>query len=111
MSAHAFSPDGKVLSGREGESNIVFFDTSTWEKIKIITDTSARIQSAEFTPDGEVLIACARNGDIIFWNWKTETKLRTLSVSSFLPTVLSPDGKILVSYNEFDGEIYLWGVP
>ena len=111
VSALAFSPDGMTLVAREGDFNLVFYNSSTWEKIKIIRDTSARIQTAKFSNDGRLLIAAARKGETIIWNWETGTQLRTLPATSRFPIVISPDGALLVTYNESEDEIYFWGVP
>jgi WD40 repeat protein len=111
MSALAFTPDGKTFVADGEDFDLAFFNSSTWEKIKIIRDVPARIQTAKFSNDGKLLIAAAREGEIIIWNWETGTQIQTLPTTRRFPIVISPDGALLVTYNESENEIYLWGIP
>ncbi|MBN2499651.1 MAG: hypothetical protein JXB38_02725 [Anaerolineales bacterium] len=107
--ALVFSHDGTKLATSLPGGRIGVYDISTWKPVNTyIASTST--WSAVFTPDDELLIVGTREESNTIWDWKTGDLVHTISPNGS-QLLLSPDGTLLVTYNDGSDDIYLWGVP
>ncbi|MEZ5426930.1 MAG: caspase family protein [Pyrinomonadaceae bacterium] len=134
----AFSPDSRILANFTGE-NVDFRDVHTGKIIKTLKNSS-NLDSVVFNSDGSQLITCD-SFEINVWEYQSLKKLKTIRSdqsgppNNLLPKrplfdspgnrlVISPDGKLLASFNAFAGsfwagkrpdgkksEIRFWSLP
>jgi WD40 repeat protein len=112
-----FSPDGRLLAGRE-LSEIKLRETTTFREVARLPTVMRMPQSVAFSPDGDRL-AVGITGDeaIMLWNPQTHEPLLTLkgTGAQFVRTAFSPDGNQLGSRNTFlpgsDGDLHIWSAP
>lgn len=134
--AVAVSPDGRVIASASGDGNIILWDMTTHQPLRLplIDDSPGGVTSLAFSPDGKTLASggCARldpassicaEGAIRLWDVATgqlsgQPLMHTNSVSSL---AFSPiDGKTLASggcgerdpnyYYCNQGETLLWDI-
>ncbi|MFD9305415.1 caspase family protein [Streptomyces sp. NPDC060048] len=124
VASAAFSPDGKVLAGGNGNGTISLWDVVTRGRLATLTDFTGPsflgVSSVAFSPDGTMLAGAdspdrsddSRDGKISLWDVATRRRITVLTdpgVVSVGSVVFSPKGAILASANGI-GTISLWSV-
>ncbi|MBN2500497.1 MAG: hypothetical protein JXB38_06975 [Anaerolineales bacterium] len=108
-----FSHDGTKLAAGVNKYLIAVYDTASWKLVNAPMNAPGEIDSIIFTPDDDLLIISTKTGTVMIWDWKTGELVREIS-SSGTGLLLSPDGKLLLSYYRYNregGNIFIWGVP
>jgi WD40 repeat protein len=122
----AFGPDGRVVAGGERPLRLHLWNTDTGKHLTMIEADRGKWANergsvlldytdwhCHFTPDGNTLIT-ADSHKCLVWDL-----LRRAEVSPFprtdaghygLPTVLSPDGRLLARFNGRPCTLWLWEV-
>ena len=68
VSSIDFSPDGLVLVSVGHDSQICFWNSRTWEQIKVLHEAPVPIGAAAFSPDGKNLVTGSFDGHVRFYN-------------------------------------------
>lgn len=106
--AAAFSPDGQtlVMSRNRTDMSVLSIPTLTWRPVR---GHSAPVIGLQFV-DADSVVSSGRDGSLGRWSL-TETDrwewLRNAPITMTTGSVLSPDGRTVVSGN-FDGTAVLW---
>ena len=108
-----YSPDGKLIVGRDPKKNMYLLDADTGKLMHTFPEVSTFIWSVTFSPDGKTIANCSADNVIRLWDVNTGQQLRTLTlptpIDKSLPNTIlfSPDGK-LIATNIDGSSIYLW---
>ena len=88
----AYSPDGARLAVASS-LGIWFYDTTTFQEIALLDESTAWVENLAFSPDGSTL-ATVRWDGIYLWDAVTGAHKQTLEVpsSALLSLAFSPDG-------------------
>jgi WD40 repeat protein len=115
VEALSFSSDGNLLASGSYDNTIVLWkkeQTNYTFKSKLITEGS--IYSLDFSPNGN-LLASGSEGRIFLWQqlndiYTIKQTLKVLEDRNHLVNSVSfsPDGKLLVSSENFKNHFYLW---
>ncbi|MGD8730970.1 MAG: WD40 repeat domain-containing protein [Anaerolineales bacterium] len=62
-----FSPDGQLLASASNDRRIGFWDTDSWELIKLIPAHVDAVTQLQFAADGTYLASASRDGLVIIW--------------------------------------------
>ncbi|KAG9070334.1 hypothetical protein KI688_009671 [Linnemannia hyalina] len=119
IAACAYSPDGRMLGValRDEGLGIGIYDTSTWERIHLIT-VSDNVRSVVFSPDSRRIVSGDEMGMVRFADgtirfWDSETGERGVVLRPLLGKIYSlacsPDGRWIASGHE-DGNVRLWNM-
>jgi WD40 repeat protein len=119
----SFSPDGRMLVAGDIKYNIIFWDTATWQPLKMVK--SALLRRTVFSPDGRLLAGlsgspprCVKLFDMVKGKWieKLQGRLDPRHLS------FSPDGTLAASVNtprkprgglpaHYESCLALWWLP
>jgi WD40 repeat protein/serine/threonine protein kinase len=109
----AYSPAGKIVAAGDRNSNIVLWDTTTYQPLAPpLSGHSFNVWSLAFNPNGQILASGSGDHTIILWDMDTRQPIDSpLSghTDEVHAVVFSPDGKILASGSN-DTTIILWDV-
>jgi WD40 repeat protein len=106
----AFSADGKLVAGVNGENTIALWDVASGKQLQSFYGYTEEITLAGFSPNGKMIGTLSGNYAFKLWDVATNTKLRSLEqdtdnrITSF---AFSPDSKIIAS-TSIEGGIKLW---
>ena len=107
-----FSPDGKIIAGRERLStdNIELWQTDLGTHLFTLKAHTGAVSEYAFSPDSKLFVSGDRDGTIILWDVETGDQLKHLKgpTKPIGALVFSPDGKTLSSGS--GSEIRLWEV-
>jgi WD40 repeat protein len=111
----AFSADGKMLAGRDGEA-IRIWDVLSGEEITPGQAPNSQVASAFFSPDSKILVSLAGPGDpISLWETATGKLIRQFPIppQKILgepgKLSISPHGKTLAFLNS--EQLLIWDLP
>jgi WD40 repeat protein/predicted Ser/Thr protein kinase len=97
----AFSPDGSLAASASEDTNIILWDTKTWEpKFQPLTGHTGAVYSVAFSPDGTTLASGSSDKTIRLWNTQTGKLIKPLSQEHTKPILrlaFSPNGNFLAS--------------
>ncbi len=105
----AFNPDGSLLAGNVGETDVFIWDVNTGQLIKTLKGHAAFLEGIMFSPDSKNLLTASFDNSVIVWDVATGTVLRQFkdhSASAF-KAIYSPDGKLIVS-GSADRTLIIW---
>ncbi|KAL2919956.1 hypothetical protein HK105_200022 [Polyrhizophydium stewartii] len=125
ISVHPTRPLAITTSNTEA----ILWDTEDWERKRVMTSPTARVQQASFSHDGVSIIAAFEDGSIFFWTidtfslqWKitldqmsdaasdAETNVAQLLASNRLSYfALSQNGELFV-YGGISSTVYVWNM-
>jgi WD40 repeat protein len=107
----AFSTDGKVLATGGRDGTIRIWDLATGKELRTL-DNPGTTTYLTYPPGGKTLVSTSWNergkGECLLWDLEKGNVLRRWEDVG-KPTVLSPDGKILVT-GTADYQLRLWDV-
>ena len=114
----AWSPNGHFLASAGYDGRVIIWDTVTATKVRELKYGDS-IFAMTWSPDGLSLAAggfrgrSAPNveGTVLIWNAQTGAILKTLTPEKgqmVRSMAWSPDGKVLVSSENFNGLVHLW---
>ncbi len=104
----SLSPDEKLMATGDEKGTVTIWDSTTWQKIKVISVPGGLVEMVRFSPHNQQLAASA-DGKLKLWNSVTGQEIRineagAENVSGF---AFSPDGLILaIGYH--NGTLKLW---
>ncbi|HEY6565411.1 MAG TPA: hypothetical protein VIY86_12995, partial [Pirellulaceae bacterium] len=104
----AFSPDGKLLAGADGD-DILLWDAATGQEVDRLVGHQSGVNSLVFWPDGKKLASGSSDRTIRIWDIPTRTCVDTLRGhrKQVGQVALMPDHQTLVSGCQ-DGSVCLW---
>jgi len=104
----AFSPDGKLLAGADGD-DILLWDAATGQEVDRLVGHNSGVNSLVFWPDGKKLASGSSDRTIRIWDIPTRTCVDTLRGhrKQVGQVALMPDHQTLVSGCQ-DGSVCLW---
>jgi WD40 repeat protein len=112
-----FSPDGNLLTGREG-SEIKLWESATFREVATLPTFMRMPQSIAFSPNGvRLAVGSANREAVILWNPRTHEPVLTLegNGAQFIRTAFSSHGNRLGSRSTFlpgdDGILHVWSAP
>lgn len=109
--ALAFSPDSKVLASGSDDKKIILWDVETGKQIREFPQRGW-IYDLKFSNDGKYLFAALEKNSVIVYD--LGTGLPALKLEDFETPVraiaISPDGKGLVTIEEFQQNIKYWNI-
>ena len=105
-----FSPDGKILAGRErlSSDNIELWQIEHGVHLFTLKGHKEAVSEYTFSPDSKSFVSGGRDGTIILWDTKTGDQRNSLTghIKSISALAFSADSKTLASGSE--NEIRLW---
>jgi WD40 repeat protein len=114
VSSVDFSPDGLVLVSVGHDSQICFWNSRTWEQIKVLREAPVPIGAAAFSPDGKNLVTGSFDGHVRFYNLENfhaiDSAERTSSQKHSAPIwslTFHPEGHIFFT-SSHDHTIRVW---
>jgi WD40 repeat protein len=106
-----FSPDGKKLAGLADRP--MLWDVTDGKTLWVgerPEDSIEDFTSISFSPDGKYIItsSCLADSRMRLWSVLTGKMIKEIGPGNQFDAAFSPDGKILLSANRMDGDIYVW---
>ncbi len=110
VSAVAFSPDGTLVLTGASDHNLMLWNASTGNELRVFKGHTDAITTVTFSPDGRFALSAGYDKTLRLWDIQHETEIRTFSGHSTVITsvVFSPDGKHALSGSSID--MKLWDV-
>ncbi|MCZ6601724.1 MAG: WD40 repeat domain-containing protein [Planctomycetota bacterium] len=102
--ALAYSPDGKMLASGGDAGDIIFWDSTTGEKIAAFDAHKEGIGQIAFSPDGQRLLSAG--GDVAIWGVPDAGLRQRFSISGCRHAVWSANGSRLAYANK-DGAVLI----
>lgn len=104
-----YSPDGKWLAFRSGNTDVVVWDVVTKKKVSQFGEEHGLVRGLAFTPDGKTLAVASERNGIALWDPATGKKRLGIKTPDGPQCVAwTPDGKRLVSDGGDRGAIGVW---
>jgi DNA-binding beta-propeller fold protein YncE len=121
----AFSPRGHVLATADSDGTVRLWTVTGHQQIgKPIHVSSFRVLQVAFSPDGKILATAGIGGQARLWNVATRRQIGaamtaggevysatfTFSPNGKIGLAFSPDGKILATAGNENGQVRLWNI-
>jgi WD40 repeat protein len=106
----AFSPDGSLLAAINARSEIILWNTATWQEIQRKTNAhDGTIWGLAFSPDGTRLLTGGSDSLVKLWNTSDLSEIYTFSEhrEGIEAVAFSPDGAFIASAS-LDGTSKVW---
>ncbi len=111
VNAVAFSPDGKIIAGRDvlSRNKIKFWQTDPGAHLFTLEGHTTPVTEYVFSADSKTLASGSGN-EIRLWKVNTGNPISSLdAVKNVAALALSPDGKTLAS-GTMDGQVQVWNL-
>ena len=66
-----WSPDGRTIVTTHNDTEIRFWDATSYQRLPGLTDGKTRYQRAVYSPDSSKLLACGSQGEIQIWDLRS----------------------------------------
>jgi WD40 repeat protein len=106
----AFSPDGRRLAASVA-SQILIWDTETWEATREPFDFLARVNGLDWSPTSDRLVIVGEGNSVGIWDPRTDilSNRFTHHQQGIASVAWSPNGNLVASASR-DGNIIIWDV-
>ena len=106
--AIALSPDGHLLAST-GTTDVEIWDTSSWNKVKLLEGHSFALASLAFSSDSRLLAAGSTDKTISIWDVRTGEEINRVTGHTNVVTCVkfSSDGRRIISSSQ-DGTVRIW---
>ncbi|KAF9347490.1 hypothetical protein BGX34_003104, partial [Mortierella sp. NVP85] len=74
----AYSPDGKSLAVSLENGNVSMYSTSTWEKVRTLSDHEGLVRRVAFSPNGDQIATASEDMTVRLWEPRTGLVQRIL---------------------------------
>ena len=107
-----FSPDGKLLAVGDGQGDapgtVKVWNLRDQKVITTLVGDPKLIRSVTFSSDNRILVSAGWDGQVKVWDVSNWQLLRTIPHTGYFGIALSPDGKVILSGDNED--VNLWWV-
>ena len=107
-----FSPDGKLLAVGDGQGDapgtVKVWNLGNQKVIATLVGDPKLIRSVTFSSDNRILVSAGWDGQVKVWDVSNWQLLRTIPRTGYFGITLSPDGKVILSGDNED--VNLWWV-
>ncbi|CAO3565282.1 unnamed protein product [Mortierella alpina] len=109
VSSCTYSPDGKTFAAGLGYGTISLHNTSTWERICILSGHTKMVCGVVFSPNGQQIASSSGDNTVRLWNATAGAPGAILSghTGPVCSVVLSPNGQQIASGSS-DRKLRLW---
>ncbi|GAA5826177.1 hypothetical protein JCM5353_003834 [Sporobolomyces roseus] len=105
VSAVEFSRDGTMIVSGSWDGYIRIWDTATGQCLKtLVNDDNAPVSNVRFTPNSKFIFTSTLDSTIRLWDYQSDKLVKSYTGHTnrkyCIPSVLTPDGKYLISSDE-----------
>ena len=105
-----FSPDGKLLAVGDGQGDapgtVKVWNLQNQKVIATLDGDPKLIRTVRFSSDNRILVSAGWDGQVKVWDVSNWQLLRTIPRTGYFGIALSPDGKVILSGDNEDANLW-----